>query len=877
MIYQPLTPAGGRFEVTSGSTEYRFEGFDGSVTAFGTPAADDKVFVLGSNLRDRIAVDGAGLMIHSTNAANVVLKSLQLQGFEALVVDGGSGDDSILVTPGLPATGQPLAIHVDGNEPNASDRLVIEDAGLGDLVLHREGPDRRSGSVTVGALPPVSYVNTERVDILPLNPVTGGTGADGLGRLVVFDTDPFEHNESLPNRTDLPALYEVAVNPNIDPGAAGGVFAGGPDLPGDEDWYRFGADRTATLRFELVFEPIGQLANGNPGLPGDGQLQIEVYDPSHNLIAKHGGEGPSTHTVGVEGGKTCSLRVRGATPEAINAYDIRVVSLDEIGPQVTGVFITAAPSFDLFDPKPTEGPTPLVWSITVRIQDLVERFPGFLYEALNSGIASAVGQYQVVGDHNGIIPIASVQVINDPVTVGQFATGAIILNFRNALPDDRFTLTVLDNLVDPVGNRLDGESNASQPLDDPLFPSGDTVPGGNFVARFTVDSRAELGVWAAGSVYVDTNGNFGFDSENKDNDDFNEDIIYALGFTSDNIFAGNFAANAGDTADGFDKLAAYGRVAGAFRWAIDTDNNGVPNLMIADPLNINGLPVAGNFDGNLANGDEVALKDGTNWRLDTDHDFNVDTTLAGDMVGYPVVGDFDGDGVDDLGAWTGDTFRLDLSSVLTGPAAAGAYDPEINGMTDVQFTFGFPGVRERPIAADFDGDGYDDLGLWVPDRSGAVPQETAEWYILISAGAPIATRIGGNPEAIGGNVVQFMPVPFGNDLYAQFGDDYALPVVGNFDPPVAGRSPSQFTWAVFTNPNDADDVDGDGLVGPVDVLHIINVLNRGEGGKIALLLSEADETGPYYDTNADGSITPADALKVVNRLNASASGEGEAF
>ena len=136
---------------------------------------------------------------------------------------------------------------------------MIEDAGLGDLVLHREGPDGRSGSVTVGALPPVDYVNTERVDILPLDPLTGGTGTDGLGRLVVFDTDPFEHNESLPNRTDLPALYEVAVNPNIDPGAATGVFVNGPDLPGDEDWYRFDADRTATLRFELVFEPIGQL------------------------------------------------------------------------------------------------------------------------------------------------------------------------------------------------------------------------------------------------------------------------------------------------------------------------------------------------------------------------------------------------------------------------------------------------------------------------------------------------------------------------------------------------------------------------------------------------------------------------------------------
>lgn len=889
LIYQPLTPAGGRFELTFGSTAYRFEDFDGAVIAFGTPAADDKVFVLGSNLRDRIAVDGAGGMIHSTNAANVVLRSLQLQDFEALAVDGGSGDDTILVTPGLPAAGLPLFIHVDGNEPNASDRLVIVDAGLGDLVLHREGPDRRSGSVTVGALPPVDYVNTERVDILPLNPLTGGTGTDGLGRLVVFDTDPFEHNESLPNRTDLPALYEVAVNPNIDPGAD--TFDD-LALPGDEDWYRFDADRTATLRFELVFEPIGPLANGNPGLPGDGQLRIEVYDPSNQLIAKYGGEGPSTHTVGVEGGKTYSLRVRGATPDAINAYDIRVVSLDEIGPQVTDVFITDAPLFDLFAPKPTEGPTPLVHSITIDIQDLVERFPGFLYGALNLDIAEAVGQYQVVGDHNGIIPIDSIQVINDPVTVGNVATGTITLHFETPLPDDRFTLTILDNLVDPVGNHLDGESNASQPLDDPLFPSGDTVPGGAFVARFTVDSRAEFGVWAAGSVYVDTNGNFGFDSENKDNDDSNEDVTYMLGFTSDNIFAGNFSGPgpdeifgtdddhvtpAGDAvADDFDKLGAYGLVAGAFRWAIDTDNNGVPNLIVTDPMNINGLPTAGDFDGKDDNGDEVALKDGTNWRLDTNHDFNVDTTLAGDMVGYPIVGDFDGDGVDDLGAWTDNTFRLDLSSQRTGPAVAGSYDAEINGKTDVQFTFGFPGVRERPIAADFDGDGLDDLGLWTPDRSGAVPQETAEWYILISAGTPIATRIDENQEAIGGNTVEFTPVPFGNDLYAQFGDDYALPVVGNFDPPVVRAAPSEFEWATFTNPGDADDVDDDGLVAPVDALYVINVLNRGEGGEIVLLRSEANETGPYYDTNGDGSITAVDVLKIVNRLNAIAGGEGEA-
>ena len=32
------------------------------------------------------------------------------------------------------------------------------------------------------------------------------------------------------------------------------------------------------------------------------------------------------------------------------------------------------------------------------------------------------------------------------------------------------------------------------------------------------------------------------------------------------------------------------------------------------------------------------------------------------------------------------------------------------------------------------------------------------------------------------------PVPFGPDIYAQFGDEFALPVVGNFDPPATGSS-----------------------------------------------------------------------------------------
>ena len=77
------------------------------------------------------------------------------------------------------------------------------------------------------------------------------------------------------------------------------------------------------------------------------------------------------------------------------------------------------------------------------------------------------------------------------------------------LPDDRFTLTVSDAVRDLEGNALDGETNAVQPT----FPSGDNVPGGDFVARFSVDSRPELGTYGAGQVFIRPEPGKGFDDE----------------------------------------------------------------------------------------------------------------------------------------------------------------------------------------------------------------------------------------------------------------------------------------------------------------------------------------------------------------------------
>ncbi|MEE4314996.1 MAG: Ig-like domain-containing protein, partial [Desulfofustis sp.] len=568
--------------------------------------------------------------------------------------------------------------------------------------------------------------------------------------------------------------------------------------------------------------------------------------------------------------------------------------------------ITGNPGFNLFDLKDAngdlQGPTPLIRSLTIHVQDLPHRDDvdaNFMYEALSEMVATQPGHYLVVGDHNGVIPIEQVIVVNAPRQDGQPARATVELRFFDPLPDDRFTLTISDAMVDPAGNALDGESNAVEPNGAPQFPSGDGQPGGNFVARFTVDSRAEIGVWAAGSVYVDTNGNFVHDPDGQNGDFTNRDITYMFGLASDHIIAGNFVnpANPGDPAneaDGFHKLAAYGRFGATNRWLIDTDNHGVPNLNLPDGLSIDGLPLAGRFwDGVVRGGinidpdsDQVGVKAGTTWYLDTNANLITDAgdvVLAGNMPGMPLAGDFDGDGIDDLSSWVDDMFYIDLSSVRTnGPLNPNSYDPDINGFWDVRFASGFTGVRERPVAADFDGDGIDDIGLWVPDRSGATPVELAEWYMMTSGfEETLFDRAGVSAADLAALVLPtvlqmpFKPYPFGDDIYAQFGDNFALPVVGNFDPPVVPFNGDPAGPLRDTNSDDPADVNADGVVTPLDALVVVNTVNHPD--KYVAQGVFKFSSGPHPDVNGDSFVTALDVLLVINQLNqgASTGAEGE--
>jgi hypothetical protein len=91
------------------------------------------------------------------------------------------------------------------------------------------------------------------------------------------------------------------------------------------------------------------------------------------------------------------------------------------------------------------------------------------------------------------------------------------------------------------------------------------------------------------------------------------------------------------------------------------------------------------------------------------------------------------------------------------------------------------------------------------------------------------------------------------------------------EPSGNSSSPAAIVW---TNPVTPYDVNGDGLVTPLDVLETINYLNKNSGQTIP----PTQQFSPvrFFDTNADGAITPADVLVILNHINRTWAGSGEA-
>lgn len=899
----------------------------------------DTILIQGTPGDDSITFyqTAANLISYRINGVNFLNRTVT--DVELVRIEGDDGDDKVFISVAH-GIANSLRFNVIGDAPYASDRLIVNDDGLGNLVLMREAADRTAGSITVGPLAPVTYSGMERVDILSLDPVTGGTGDDGLGRLVVFHADPFETNDSRLVATNIQAVANSLTKPVIDPGRQliDDIFSDNLFVRGDEDWYEFRAPQVGTYRVRALFQEIGTLPNGEPGLPGNGALVIAVYDDEGNLIAEGdaiGGNQGQQVTFSTAAGKRYFVRVRGGpsevtASEAINVYDLDFEQVDILGPQITAVTVPGY-DYNLFQQKGASDAlvaTPPVWSIQIDFRDFIDRFtseraPGDVYPALNPDTARQAGNYRLVGDATGVVTISGVDVYNPTPLAGALATATVTLYFAEPLPDDRFTLTVSDHILDPVGNALDGESNAEQPSGNPLFPTGDYVSGGPFVARFTIDSRPEIAVYSDGTVYPDINGNWVWDPTNVDA--ANRDFTFKLGTAIDILVAGKFHTP-GQLNNGFDRIVAYGREGGVWRFVF-ADDHGRP-VATYPSLAIDGMPFAGNFDGNKDNGDEVGVFDGATWWFDSNGNNFIDVAdlrLTGNMRGYPIVGDFDGDGFDDLATWTGNQFQFDLYAVGGG----------LSGNIEFVLPFGFSGVLERPIVGDFNLDGIDDIGLWVPGRSG-LGGSTGEWYILVS---DRSERVVGTINAFD---PVFTPAPLGNDIYARFGNSFALPLVGNFDPPPSATSAASTTptlsGTVYQDKNGNGHADAGEALAGVDlqiigsngifttktdaqgryaidvplgsyritasgamlsaVFRFENISVSGVGTQVLLALNQTPPADPPatettspepatsdppattdppvvdnpYDVNGDGRVSSLDALVVINELNRAAAG-----
>ena len=76
----------------------------------------------------------------------------------------------------------------------------------------------------------------------------------------------------------------------------------------------------------------------------------------------------------------------------------------------------------------------------------------------------------------------------------------------------------------------------------------------------------------------------------------------------------------------------------------------------------------------------------------------------------------------------------------------------------------------------------------------------------------------------------------------------------------------------WQNPVDPLNVDALDDVKALDVLLIINAINRGEAGDLS---NRVRTNEPYYDVNGDDLLAPLDALLVINAINRARDGEGE--
>jgi hypothetical protein len=803
--YTPTGASAGTFTNSGLSTVFNFAGDTSAFTISGQGGTANQVTV--DTPAGSATVREVARVVTVTPIGSAALEPVTLAADVQIVnLIGGGGPDTFQVTPaaGTQYAGDGnldnLVVNVAGSATGASSALVIESAAGGTLatnqsVLLIKGPILNSGTVrtfTAGVQwPDINYTNIQTV--LP-KVAAGPAGQTGVTAT--------ESNTTVTITTPSANGLQQGNSVTISGFTGGGAPYNGtwvitsilsPTMFTYTDTVTGLPNATGGSEVPASTNPLGTAGPEINGVSISGQTGVSVSESSTNVTittpSANGLQQGNSVTIsgftGAAAGYNGTFAILSVLTPTTFSYADTVTGL----PNATGG--SEVPNYSLFALSPqnfTQGPTPYLYSLTINVVDLAA--PN---GALDIAADNNPGLYTVVGDQTGNAPISQVIVTDNPVVTGQPATATVQLMFAQPLLDDRYTLTINDNVVDPAGNQLDGASNASDPIGPPTFPSGSNGLPASFVASFTVDSRPHIGAYltgqggqqgTGGQQQLDINGNGIWDPVNAV-DAVNSDKAFTFATSTDMLFSGNFAP-AGQSGTGFDELGAFGEVNGVWRWILTFNNVAQPDYSAVSILQLkNPIPVAGHFNPNI-NADEIALFDGNgNWYIDYNHTNNVGgpgtVEVSDGLQGLPVVGDFDGSGHIEFATyqpaeelWTFDLNPFGVHNIVT---LQWGFPPNKSNMVD-------------PVAADMNGDGVTDIGLYVPKTgspdSGSQTTtsfQSADWYWLVSEGTPVVGTISTLAHA-------FNPSPFSNDLYFSFGNGNDLPLVGHWDPKLPAQTPT---------------------------------------------------------------------------------------